>query len=58
MTVGALVRISSNTKPIAAALALSLADESYPIDALAIARAALREPNLPVADHDTWCRGS
>ncbi|KKE99196.1 MULTISPECIES: IS110 family transposase [Mycobacteriaceae] len=27
--------------------------KSDPIDALAVARAALREPNLPVAEHDT-----
>jgi transposase len=30
--------------------------ESDPIDALAIARAALREPNLPVAEHDQTSR--
>jgi len=30
--------------------------KSDPIDALAIARAALREPNLPVATHDTVSR--
>nr|WP_308280305.1 transposase [Pseudonocardia abyssalis] len=30
--------------------------KSDPIDALAIARAALREPNLPIAEHDDRSR--